>query len=259
MAIARPFAYNTGDTITDMFQSGDLAIGPLTGSTHRYDLQYGSVKWYMGADEELGYIIGDSVDQTKKPTFLRSAHNDVDYLKLANYINKKEGGQGVFNDMNLAKAWMEGDGYWTSFSGDTNMLTGWTNSSATPFDSFTSYGRSSFRIVSDGVEPVSRAFCNPREVIGYDWDPGPPPQWGSSMMTVNITWNSGTATVYLQLYYGTSQQSQTWREYGGGNTLNSGNIIVPTESNVNYAITTLDACDITITNAWWNITDGDPG
>jgi hypothetical protein len=54
MPTSRPFAYNTGSTINGTEQIGDLAIGV---EQERYDENWGSVKWWMGPDEDLGYVI----------------------------------------------------------------------------------------------------------------------------------------------------------------------------------------------------------
>ena len=53
MSTSRPFAYNTGSTISGTIQLGDLAIGvdPLD-----YSGGVGGVRWWNGPDEDLGYI-----------------------------------------------------------------------------------------------------------------------------------------------------------------------------------------------------------
>jgi len=49
MATARPFAYNTGSTITGTIQIGSLAVGtPTLGFTE-------NPKWWNGPDEDLVY------------------------------------------------------------------------------------------------------------------------------------------------------------------------------------------------------------
>lgn len=140
---------------------------------------------------------------------------------------------------------------------DPNKLSSWANSSTNPYSTFDYTDRSNFRIVKTSGS-VNRVYCNEEEVKGYAFDPGPPPKWGSSVISMDITWNSGTPSVYLQLYYGTSQQSSTVRNFGEGNTISSGDIIVPTQSNVRYAVALIDNGDITISNATWTITDGVP-
>jgi hypothetical protein len=63
MATARPFAYNTGPGITGTTQIGFLAVGypgegaPTTG-----------LEWWNGPDEDLGYVIAQSVPNDSQPT-----------------------------------------------------------------------------------------------------------------------------------------------------------------------------------------------
>ena len=74
MSFARPFAYNTGSTISGTEQLGDLAIGVD-------DLDYtggvGGVTWWNGPDEDLGYIIcrpnfdGDQPNPVGIPAYVR--------------------------------------------------------------------------------------------------------------------------------------------------------------------------------------------
>lgn len=111
MATTRPFAFNTGTTISGSSQTGDLAIGV---DALRYDLDPGGVTWYMGCDEDLGYVIGLPVPSTQKPTFLRSDFTNESYLDLVNEINIRQGGDG-FNEIVDAKNWVDGQGYWTTF------------------------------------------------------------------------------------------------------------------------------------------------
>lgn len=56
MATSRPFAYNTGSPISGTDQVGDLAIGtPAAG------FESTGLEWWNGPDEELGYVICESV------------------------------------------------------------------------------------------------------------------------------------------------------------------------------------------------------
>jgi hypothetical protein len=52
MATSRPFAYNTGSTISGTEQVGDIAIG-----TPDVGFVSSGVQWWNGPDEELGYVI----------------------------------------------------------------------------------------------------------------------------------------------------------------------------------------------------------
>ena len=65
MATTRPFAYNTGFTIDGTIQIGNIAIGV---SDQDYSQDPGGVKWWMGPDEELGYVITNQVPTGDHPT-----------------------------------------------------------------------------------------------------------------------------------------------------------------------------------------------
>ena len=65
MAISRPFAYNIGTSISGTTQVGNLAVGELN---EPYANNYGGVIWWNGPDEELGYVIAESVSGNTQPT-----------------------------------------------------------------------------------------------------------------------------------------------------------------------------------------------
>lgn len=84
MATARPFAYNPGTTIPGTEQLGDLSIGyPTSGFTN-------NPQYWNGPDEELGYVIAQSVSGNTQPTqvpddaiILSSTYKGVD-IQLTN-------------------------------------------------------------------------------------------------------------------------------------------------------------------------------
>lgn len=115
MATARPFAYNTGSTIDGTIQYGDLAVGtPTTGFT-------GSMEWWNGADEDLGYVIAGSVPSDTQPApdgrtasvqFWRSKDfTEASFIELANSITKL-----TFTSGNEASIYLESNGYWDSWN-----------------------------------------------------------------------------------------------------------------------------------------------
>ena len=67
MATTTPLAYNTGSPIAGTSQIGNLAIG-ITDQDYSSNL--GGVPWWMGPDEELGYVIAVPVPSNTQPTFL---------------------------------------------------------------------------------------------------------------------------------------------------------------------------------------------
>ena len=82
MATARPFAYNTGAGITGTDQVGALAVGTPTDGFATTGLQ-----WWNGPDEDLGYVIAQSVPSDTQPTqvpddalFLSPTYKGVDIV-----------------------------------------------------------------------------------------------------------------------------------------------------------------------------------
>lgn len=65
MATTTPFAYNTGSTISGTIQVGDLAVG-TTGQD--YSISPGGVPWWMGPDQDLGYVIAKPISGNTQPT-----------------------------------------------------------------------------------------------------------------------------------------------------------------------------------------------
>ena len=116
MPISRPFAYNTGSTISGTIQVGDLAIG-----TPNIGFQATGLEWWNGADEDLGYVIAGSVPDDSQPTpisgvtasvqFWRSIDKtEASFIEIANYITGQSFGSG-----NDASTYLTTNGYWNSW------------------------------------------------------------------------------------------------------------------------------------------------
>jgi hypothetical protein len=66
MATTRPFAYNpSASPISGTDQVGTLAVGV---TDQDYSVDPGGIKWWMGPDEELGYVIAVPVSGNTQPT-----------------------------------------------------------------------------------------------------------------------------------------------------------------------------------------------
>ena len=129
MATARPFAYNTGAGITGTDQVGALAVGtPTNGFTST------GLEWWNGPDEDLGYVIAQSVPSDTQPTeipgvfasvgfFRSSALTDQSFISIANAVAGPSGG-GPSASGSTAKTWLNSNGYWTSYAGSTGASTG---------------------------------------------------------------------------------------------------------------------------------------
>lgn len=120
MSISRPFAYNTGSTIFDTDQIGDLAIG---GNALPYSENYGGVVWKNGPDEDVNYyVIGFPQSGNTQPLpgggfgnvqFWRSETNtNESFIAIVEYLTNFS---QTFANANQAQTWLTNNGYWTSF------------------------------------------------------------------------------------------------------------------------------------------------
>jgi hypothetical protein len=115
MATARPFAYNPGSLIPGTEQVGDLSIGaPTSGFTN-------NPQYWNGPDEELGYVIAQSVSGNTQPTPLSGITASVGFFRSTDltegsFITLSEiiAGQS-FATGEEAKTWLNNNGYWTSY------------------------------------------------------------------------------------------------------------------------------------------------
>jgi len=130
MATTRPFAYNTGSTISNTEQVGLIAIGV---GQERYDEDYGGVKWWNGPDEDNGYVIAypNVLGNQPNPDFIsaylgfkRSAtKTENSFVELTNVTY----GQS-FTTGNECQTYLNNNGYWTSWVSqivDTGLILNW--------------------------------------------------------------------------------------------------------------------------------------
>ena len=117
MSTARPFAYNTGSTISGTIQIGDLAVGyPITGFTD-------SPQFWNGPDEDLGYVIaypqpnGSHPNPVSLPAFLGFKRSkfltEESFITIANDV--ANGATTPFTNGNDASIWLTSNGYWNSW------------------------------------------------------------------------------------------------------------------------------------------------
>ena len=119
MSLNRPFAYNTGTTINGTEQYGLLSVG-INQQTYASDI--GGVKWWMGPDEELGFVIAKPVHDFEQPNPLggqagvafsrTNDFSDESFIRLFNKLNLTN---DVINDANDIREWLLNNGYWTSY------------------------------------------------------------------------------------------------------------------------------------------------
>jgi len=125
MPTARPFAYNPGSPIAGTEQVGDIAVGI---TPQNYSGGYGGVRWWNGADEDLGYIICYSVPTEDHPSpdgpiagvgFFRSKFlTEPSFIEIAEYVSNGQ----TFATGSDAKTWLNSNGYWTSWQEPANGI-----------------------------------------------------------------------------------------------------------------------------------------
>jgi hypothetical protein len=121
MATTRLFArYTGGGTPSGTERYGDLLVG--VDASNPYNSNYSGVKWWSGADEDLGYIIATTVATEDQPTpndgntgsvgFFRTDNfDDNEFIDLVKVVSGYQATSAID-----AKTWLESNGYWTSYS-----------------------------------------------------------------------------------------------------------------------------------------------
>jgi|688.fasta_scaffold791515_1 hypothetical protein len=127
----RPFAYNPqtspAEVIPGTVQFGDLAIGV---DEQEYSADPGGVTWFMGPDEDLGWVICSPVPNGNHPTpsgsvgtvrFWRSkTKDDEGFVKLANYVSSKKNLGITFPNPTQALQKLSEVGLWTNYTITSN-------------------------------------------------------------------------------------------------------------------------------------------
>ena len=114
MPTSRAFAYNPGSQISGTSQFGSIAVGtPTSGVT-------GNPRWWNGPDEELGYVIAQSVSANTQTApdgsnasigFFRStALTENAFISIAQVVASQ-----TFASGNAAHTWLTGNSYWSSW------------------------------------------------------------------------------------------------------------------------------------------------
>ena len=124
MATTTPFAYNPSlSPISGTVQVGTLAVGI---TEQDYSVDPGGVDFWMGPDEDLGYVIAQPVSGDTQPTpisgvtasvgFFRSTGlTESSFIQVSNVV-----GSQIFTGGTQAKTWLNANGYWTSYTGIVN-------------------------------------------------------------------------------------------------------------------------------------------
>ena len=127
---SRPFAYNPSQVpISGTQQLADLAVGE---GNLEYSANLGGVTWWMGPEENSGYVIATVVPSGNQPTpvggigsvkFWRTkTKTDLAFINLAQYVSGKIGSPQTFSTATQARSWLNTNGLWTSWGVIQNGL-----------------------------------------------------------------------------------------------------------------------------------------
>ena len=176
MATTTPFGYNTGSTISGTEQIGSLSVG--TGTTVNYGSSPNGVKFWMGPNEDLGYVIGGSQPSGNQPTPISGVTASVQFwrsesltessiVSLTNLLFNQ-----TFTTGTQSKTYLNTNGFWTSY----NKVPFIYGSPRLVFDfsSATSYPNSGTAIsdlsgnANNGIFSTGTGNGTPATVTGYN-------------------------------------------------------------------------------------------
>lgn len=123
MATTTPLAYNTGAPIGGTTQVGNLAVGD---SSQDYSTNPGGIPWWMGPNEETGYVIAVPVSGNTQPTpisgvtasvgfFRTKTLSDNEFIGLSEFVANKFGNPQTFSSATESSIWLTNNGYWNSY------------------------------------------------------------------------------------------------------------------------------------------------
>ena len=119
MAITTPLAYNpSASPISGTEQVGTLSVGI---TEQDYSVNPGGIKWWMGANEETGYVIAVPVSGNTQPTpisgvtasvgfYQSTGLTDSSFIELTNNVFNQ-----TFTGATEASIWLTNNGYWNSY------------------------------------------------------------------------------------------------------------------------------------------------
>lgn len=133
MATTTPVGYNPSQSlIPGTTQIGNLAVGT---SPQQYSSKPGGITYWMGPDQDLGYVVAKPIPGGNQPFprgtgetaayvgFSRSnLLTQASFVNLANQIAAGATSWGPTGGT-AAKAWLNANGYWTSYDGGGGGVT----------------------------------------------------------------------------------------------------------------------------------------
>jgi len=125
MSVSRPFAWSSTGPPAGTGIIGQVVYG--INPNLPYANNWGGVRWWNGPDENLGYIIVEASFTTSQPTpnsgenakvqFWRSKVKTMNsFVEISNYISRIYDFNEVFYSGEQAKATLEFNGFYTSYT-----------------------------------------------------------------------------------------------------------------------------------------------
>ena len=242
MSTTRPFAYNTGPSITGSEQIGNLAIGKPTNGFASTGL-----KWWNGPDEDLGYVIAHQTPSGQPGADGTTAYlgfwrsnllTDNSFISLAETIS----GQS-FTGGTQAKTWLNNNGYWTSYDSGGGETTGDYALSATysPAEfngkiTFPNHNANTWSLNPNLVGQAGYAiYINKNDTLGNSQTPILDNLLGQSG-TLTLTQGANSVTYSFTstaFSFGLGNNQYYWDNQYEGGPLNSITVISPASSNFN--------------------------
>jgi hypothetical protein len=178
VATSRPFAYNIGAPIDGTEQVGNLAIG-----YPRIGFELTGLDWWMGPDEELGYIIAaENPDGFRAPDgkmayvqFYMTEFNDSSFISWCEYVSRVAGTPQNFTSANEAGIWLTDNGYFTTYLAPTPTPT----PSITPTQTYTQTPQPTNDVTTTPLPPTA----TPTYSGGATPTPTPTPTSTSSVVS----------------------------------------------------------------------------
>jgi hypothetical protein len=230
MSTTTSFAYNPGGSIPGTQQVGNLSIGtPTSGYTN-------NPQYWNGPDEELGYVIAQSVSGNTQPTpipgvfasvgfFQTSGFSDSEFINLSQAVSSEYGTPQTFSSATDASVWLTTNGFWNSYvSSLCDTFTFIDNNATTTSNSAINDGTSGWDSSAYSLEtftgPVSVTFqtsANGNILMGgFSYNP-----------TVNL------GDTYVDTSYGiylyNSDQVEIYENGGQVAVLNVGTVVLSTD------------------------------
>ena len=195
MPTIKAVAYNTGSTIANTTQYGNIAVG--TGDQDYSGL--GGLQWWASTDLDTGYAIvspnpnGNTPNDLSLPCYLSfwktNGFNVNEYISLASYVTSQN-----FTSITQTENYLLSNGYWSSYSEVGSGSFTVINNHPTLIINQLAYGLNVTPTFDSGSYPLSPS----QQLTNSTTNFSPQSSWsGSSLSTAFILAGSGSGVIRL--------------------------------------------------------------